>query len=386
MVRKSTPLFVIVTGMAIVLAGVLFQGCEPKFPFDCSSDEDCNSQAYCHQDVCVDMSYAIDINGKSTLLSRFTNYDDQVRSGRLAVVDDGATLKLTGSSWNKVELSYAVTPNTILEFDFEGSTNGEIYAIGLDEDNIFANQPRTFQVYGTNSLKESYQQYHDYIGSGARHHKIPIGQYYIGQTNYLVLVSGGDGLVESRYKNIRLYEARLFEQNGIASMEAEHYTALHAGIGSAANSTWSMEVDDQGESSGGFYMKAVPDSDVSDDGSNGPRMDYSVQLQTVGIYHIWVRIRGGKGNSDKSDSVRLGVDGTIITTGGMGVSSLGNWTWLNRDIGVGGGKIAQFEVSGPETRTISVWMREDGVEVDKVVVQLADLPAPVDMGPDETRE
>ncbi len=172
------------------------------------------------------------------------------------------------------------------------------------------------------------------------------------------------------------------EQDGVACMEAEHLTHLQVGSGAAANSTWTNETSDSEWASGGIYMKAAPDNGINISvGDSGPRMDYTVQFQTAGTYRIWVRMSGPKG---ASDSVRLGVDGTILTPGGWGVSkTTKNWAWNDRD---NSEAIAQFTVSGSEHHTINVWMREDGTLVDKLVVQLTDLPAPVGLGPEESQQ
>ncbi|MFO0888061.1 MAG: hypothetical protein U0790_02825 [Isosphaeraceae bacterium] len=38
--------------------------------------------------------------------------------------DAGATLHLSGNTWKKVALPYAVTANTVLEFDFRSPARG----------------------------------------------------------------------------------------------------------------------------------------------------------------------------------------------------------------------------------------------------------------------
>ena len=48
------------------------------------------------------------------------------------VADGGDTLQLTGNSWKKLNVPYDVTPNTVIEFDFQSSLEGEIQAIGFD--------------------------------------------------------------------------------------------------------------------------------------------------------------------------------------------------------------------------------------------------------------
>ena len=45
------------------------------------------------------------------------------------------TLSLTGNGWRKVDFDYVVTADTVLEFDFSSTSEGEIHAIGFDNNN-----------------------------------------------------------------------------------------------------------------------------------------------------------------------------------------------------------------------------------------------------------
>lgn len=172
---------------------------------------------------------------------------------------------------------------------------------------------------------------------------------------------------------------QFLEKNGVACMEAENYMALEAGSGNAANSTWSEFDGDSAEVSNGIFLEATPNDNINTlEGDNGPRLDYNVKFQTAGTYRIWVRMSGSTGTDD---SVRLGVDGTILTSGGYGVMQEGSWRWRDRS---NTGVISEFTVTSGQIRTINVWMREDGTRVDKVVVQLANLAAPTGLGPDQS--
>ncbi|MFO0888059.1 MAG: hypothetical protein U0790_02815 [Isosphaeraceae bacterium] len=61
--------------------------------------------------------------------------------------DAGATLHLSGNTWKKVALPYAVTANTVLEFDFR-SPAARRSAIGLDTDDALSSD-RGFRLYRT---------------------------------------------------------------------------------------------------------------------------------------------------------------------------------------------------------------------------------------------
>jgi hypothetical protein len=128
--------------------------------------------------------------------------------GSASVEDNGATLHLVGNVWKKIDLPYGVTENTLLEFDFKSTSQGEIHGIGLDTD-LSISVDRTFELYGTQNWGNS--NYKDYGPSapGYKHYRIPIGQYYTGQMNYLFFVNDHDvsnPLAESYFRNVRVYE------------------------------------------------------------------------------------------------------------------------------------------------------------------------------------
>ncbi|MCP4284353.1 MAG: PKD domain-containing protein, partial [Gammaproteobacteria bacterium] len=74
---------------------------------------------------------SIDFNSYS--LSSFGSNQDL--QGSVDIEDGGATLRLTGNRWQRINFPYSVTQQTILEFDFYSGTEGEIHGIGLEEDN-----------------------------------------------------------------------------------------------------------------------------------------------------------------------------------------------------------------------------------------------------------
>ncbi len=127
------------------------------------------------------------------------------------IEDDGATLRLQGNTWKRVGIDYVVTENTVLEFDFQSNREGEIQAIGLDN-NIWASSTDfVFQLYGTQQWWVQ-QDFHNYEASnGWKHYVIPVGEYFTGNVTELVLVNDNDALaaVESLFSDIRIYEKRL---------------------------------------------------------------------------------------------------------------------------------------------------------------------------------
>jgi len=166
------------------------------------------------------------------------------------------------------------------------------------------------------------------------------------------------------------------ESGGLVSMEAENAHRRVEGTGAAAGITWQDQADTS--ASGELQVTALPNASSVNmgEGSNGARLDFDVEFATPGTYRIHVRMRGPNGSDD---SVRLGVDGVILTTGGIGVTTGTGWAWRSAS---STGVTSEFAVDAPGPRTISVWMRENGTPVDKVVVTTGSTPT--GLGPAES--
>ncbi len=138
-----------------------------------------------------------------------SSYDTDQPGGD-AIEDDGAALRITGNHWKKIEFPYEVTPNTIVEFDFQSSAEGEIHAIGFDTDNTLndSDAARFFELYGTQTW--GLQAFRDYASSSptVEHYVIPAGRWFQGTMSYLVLATDDDADAsgESIFSNIRVYE------------------------------------------------------------------------------------------------------------------------------------------------------------------------------------
>jgi hypothetical protein len=107
-------------------------------------------------------------------------------------------------------LPYTVTADTVLEFDFQSGSQGEIHGIGLDDDNAYS-EDRTFKLYGTQDW--GLTEHDDYAATapGVRHYRIEVGAHYTGAMTGLFFVMDHDDAPtpagESVFSNIRLYEA-----------------------------------------------------------------------------------------------------------------------------------------------------------------------------------
>lgn len=161
-----------------------------------------------------DWSNTTRING---LLVDFNNYNisgyggGQDGSGGQPVVvnakDGGLTIALQGNAWKRIPISYVVTNKTILEFEVTAIDEGEIIGLGLEEDTIYSNDKRCFQLGGSEVWSNAWQETNTYT-SGAQTYRIPVGEFYTGQMNYMFFVADddADGSTQIDLKTIMLFE------------------------------------------------------------------------------------------------------------------------------------------------------------------------------------
>ncbi len=138
-----------------------------------------------------------------------TSYSDQ-DSGGFAVEDGGATLRLTGNAWKKIELPYNVTPSTSINFEVNAADAGEIIGVSLDNDNDHNNDNRVFHFGGSQAVPGDMIDYSPKYsaGSGWVSYSIPVGQSYTGGVIYLGFVGDddADSSTDVRFRNVSLTE------------------------------------------------------------------------------------------------------------------------------------------------------------------------------------
>jgi hypothetical protein len=143
---------------------------------------------------------AIDFNSYT-----INSYGGTQDAGSFQVQDGGATLFIQNNAWKSIALSYNVTPNTVIEFDFASTIQGEIHGIGFDSDNGISSN-RTFKVHGTQNW--GITNYDNYT-SGWVSYTIPVGSFYTGSFDRLFFVADHDGGSRngtSFFRNVKIYE------------------------------------------------------------------------------------------------------------------------------------------------------------------------------------
>jgi hypothetical protein len=174
------------------------------------------------------------------------------------------------------------------------------------------------------------------------------------------------------------------EMGGLVSIEAEHFVASAPGTGPAAGISWENSTA-QADTSGSCEQ-ALPKIGVNaGDTLVGPELDYDLRFSRNGTYYAWLRLLGP---NNQSDSVQLAWDeGMPLTYGGQGIgANSSTWVWKNGVSGFvaadGGFVSVKIQVTAGY-HTLHVYMREDGVVIDKIVLS-TDSNAPTGTGPAES--
>jgi hypothetical protein len=112
--------------------------------------------------------------------------------------------------------------------------------------------------------------------------------------------------------------------------------------------------------------------------TGSPQLDFPIQFTTTGTYNVWLR---GSAATGDDDSCHVGLDGQgpassdRISTFG---TSLG-WTRATMD-----GPVATIVVSTTGVHTLNLWMREDGLVIDRLLLTTNGGFTPSGAGPAES--
>ena len=148
------------------------------------------------------------------------------------------------------------------------------------------------------------------------------------------------------------------DKQGLIRIETEHYQRLEQGT---CGVKWTLVTS--GPHSGKGSMQALPNGDDLVNAVNArfsPRLDYKVLLAS-GTYYVWIC---ADCPDSRSNSVHVGLNLRIFTvdkekkkSGGLSRGKPG-WTRLPETMAV----------SRKGTHTLNVWMREDGVKIDRIIL------------------
>ncbi len=220
------------------------------------------------------------------------------------------------------------------------------------------------------------------------------GQQYSRQVETLsmspenILASGGDEGYIYLFQFIPPTRKELIQQVGgnSISIEAEDFDS-----NVQQGSHWWSVIDDD-TASGKKKVQCFPDLSkdsagviseyaVHDPRKDAPKLDYRIQFATPGVYHVWAR---GQSYDHYGNSLHIGINGRSLATSDK-LECLGeNDTWIwDRDTKDNAPARIEIKEAGPAT--LNIWPREDGIQIDKLVLTLDTNFTPADLGPEATR-
>ena len=140
-----------------------------------------------------------------------TSYSNQNNSNNTSVGNNGDSITLTGNTWVRSTQSFNISPTTVVDFLFASDSQGEIHAIGFEDNDTLNDDPRHFQFWGTQNwtgvgkidLNPKYNGSGDY-----QSYSFPVGQSYTGNM-FLALTNDKDSGTlnnQSRFACVRVYD------------------------------------------------------------------------------------------------------------------------------------------------------------------------------------
>ncbi|MFM1841666.1 MAG: hypothetical protein RLZZ490_398, partial [Cyanobacteriota bacterium] len=156
-------------------------------------------------------SVNVELNGVTTDYELSSYDSNQDLYGQYSISETQDQVTLMGNTWKKLDIgNYTITANTILEFDFLSTVEGDFHAIGFDTDNdISQNSGTTFMISGQHN-GWGLTTYDNYTtGSGWQSYAIPVGDYFTGSFTYLTLVNENEQFPtqsNGHFQNLKLYE------------------------------------------------------------------------------------------------------------------------------------------------------------------------------------
>jgi len=181
-----------------------------------------------------------------------------------------------------------------------------------------------------------------------------------------VIVGGDEGvLYHYTFTPPELLKRFAQEPDGMVCLEAENYDI------SLPQGRHCWTVISQADAAGGECLQALPNNGVEKDKKfaeydplkDSPKLDYRINFTRTGNYHVWIRAKGNKSDN----SVHVGIDGKGVPSSDMiefGPST-SNYVWSKATKDK---QDAFISISSIGSHTINVWMDEDGIKLDKILL------------------
>lgn len=204
------------------------------------------------------------------------------------------------------------------------------------------------------------------------------GPITLARNATLRAVAAGIGFADSAISeaSYTITQGGPFQQSGATQrllvVEAERYAAM------VAPGTHNWVPDYTLDHTGDSALRAQPDTGAVVPLTESPRLDYRVNFLITGTHYIWVR---GRAPDADSDMIHVGLDGNLPASSDALVLPTGTWGWRRV---TADGPVASLDVPSTGEHTLHIWMGEDGVIVDKLVLTTDPAYVPAGAGPVES--
>ena len=178
-----------------------------------------------------------------------------------------------------------------------------------------------------------------------------------------VIVGGDEGVIYHYTFTPPTLKKPVEQQgDGLVSLEAEDFdTSLPQG-----GHRW--EVISGGGENG---VQALPNEGAEkrenfaryDPLKDSPKLDYRIGFTRMGTHHVWIRAQGG----ESDNTVHVGLDGKDVSSSDKieipPTESGYAWSRATQD-----GEDATISITSTGLHTLNVWMYEDGIKLDKILL------------------
>ncbi len=212
------------------------------------------------------------------------------------------------------------------------------------------------------------------MGVDTGHYTIAMADIISGTTQMTMRrFTGTTTIGESRQFN---FDSAVYQEaNGQVTLETEHNNWQIGEVDQA----WLTQTTQAGYI-GPAYITSQHDLDqlytTEIFTTTSPVLEYNINFTTTGTYNVWLR---GYAPNATSDSLYVSLGGqTWATLTGW---SPQQWGWTDQTMT---GQRVTFEVTEAGEQTLYLWMREDGLKIDRIVLTVDDTYNPQGEGPPES--
>lgn len=149
-------------------------------------------------------------------------------------------------------------------------------------------------------------------------------------------------------------------------LDVENYSDCSLGEGVYYSHKWIERISTL--ESDNTYLSAWPEKHTRINSINGSRLDYNLTFSESAEYSFMIKMRG---NSYSNDTIKVGIRQAddphylLANYSSFGWRSNGDWEWEPES----STDILRLDVVNNTGYTFSIWMKEDGVEIDAIRIQ-----------------